>query len=74
MIYLSACNVRIHVFHLNEDGADQEELEGEDLPAANHWMLPSSEFVGLWDSLIYDISIKAQVSTGGIHVLLGPVR
>ena len=53
------------MFHLNEDGADQEELEGEDLPAANHWMLPSSEFVGLWDSLIYDISIKAQVSLGG---------
>ena len=62
---MSNCNVRIHVFQLNEDGADHEELDGEDLPAANHWLLPSSDFVGLWDSLIYDSSIKAQVCQDG---------
>ncbi|KAI0237034.1 Pachytene checkpoint protein 2-like [Lamellibrachia satsuma] len=61
VIFLSKCNIRIHVFQLNEDGADHEELDGEDLPAANHWLLPSSDFVGLWDSLIYDSSIKAQL-------------
>ena len=33
----------IHVYQLNTDGAASEELEEEeDISAANHWLLPSS--------------------------------
>lgn len=35
---------------------------GEEQAAANHWVLPSSDFHGLWDSLIYEDGIKGNVS------------
>jgi hypothetical protein len=28
------------------------EGDGEDLPAASHWIIPSAEFHGLWENLI----------------------
>lgn len=34
----------------------------EELSMANHWILPSIDFHGLWESLIYDIDIKENVS------------
>ena len=49
------------MYQLSEEGASQEELEEEDLAAAQHWMLPAAEFHGLWDSLIFDSHIKAEV-------------
>lgn len=49
------------MYQLHEDGPAQEELDDEDLAAANHWLLPSSDFKGLWESLIFDSSIKQQV-------------
>ncbi len=50
------------MYQLNSDSPGQEELDDEDLAAANHWVLPSTEFHGLWDSLIFDSSIKSHVS------------
>ena len=60
-IHLSGDHVRIHVYCLSDEGPSQEELDEEDLAAANHWMLPSTDFHGLWDSLVFDSHIKAEV-------------
>jgi len=51
--------VELHVFQLSSDGPAQEELESEELAAANNWLLPCQEFSGLWESLVYDNEIKA---------------
>lgn len=55
-------NLRIHVYQLNHEGPAQEELEEEELAAANHWLLPSADFQGLWESLIFDSQIKTRAS------------
>ena len=60
-IPLTGEHVRIHVYQLSAEGASQEELEDEDLPAAQHWVLPATEYHGLWDTLIFDSHIKAEV-------------
>ncbi|XP_045422466.1 pachytene checkpoint protein 2 homolog isoform X2 [Lemur catta] len=48
---------------LNEDGPSSENLEEEteNIIAANHWVLPSAEFHGLWDSLVYDVQVKSHL-------------
>lgn len=52
----------MHVYQLNEDGPGTEELDDEeDMAAAHHWLLPASDFSGLWESLIYDEDIKRGV-------------
>ena len=38
------------------------EGDGEELPAASHRILPSAEFHGLWENLIYDSTIKENVN------------
>ncbi|KAK2147549.1 hypothetical protein LSH36_547g00045 [Paralvinella palmiformis] len=53
--------VHIHVYRLHVDGPAQEELDDEELSAASHWLLPASEFCGLWESLIFDSEIKNQL-------------
>lgn len=37
-----------------------EEVE-DGLAAANHWVLPSSQFEGLWESLVFDSKIKEEL-------------
>ena len=59
--------LEVHVFHLQQDGAAQEELDDEDLAAANHWILPSADFDHLWESLIFDANIKKQVRVASSH-------
>nr|QIC49979.1 putative pachytene checkpoint protein 2 [Actinia equina] len=59
-IDLQNCKLAIHVFQLHEDGPASEELE-EEISAASHWLLPSAEFNGLWDSLVFDSDVKAQL-------------
>ena len=54
--------MHMHVFHLNTGGPGTEELEDDDLAAASQWLLPSLDFDGLWDSLVFDDAIKARVS------------
>ena len=53
--------LELHVFQLHSDGPAEEELDDEDLAAANHWLLPATDFSGLWESLIFDSKIKQQV-------------
>ena len=60
---LEECEIAFHIYQLNEE-VGQEELEEEDggLAAAQNWLLPSTHFNGLWENLVYDGSIKTQVS------------
>ncbi|KAJ7313713.1 hypothetical protein JRQ81_005347 [Phrynocephalus forsythii] len=62
-ISLSKCSLSIHIFHLSEEGPRAENLdaEDEDIVAANHWVLPTVEFHGLWESLVYDAQIKSDL-------------
>lgn len=58
--------IRYHVYRLNRDGVQVECMDTgekcEEEAAANHWLLPSADFHGLWDSLIYENGIKENVS------------
>lgn len=54
-------NLSVCVYRLDEEAAADEMAEAENISAAKHWTLPSREFAGLWDSLIYDSSIKQRL-------------
>ncbi|XP_030045926.1 pachytene checkpoint protein 2 homolog [Microcaecilia unicolor] len=71
-IDLNTCRLSVHIFHLNEEGPSTENLEeeNEDLVAANHWLLPSAEFHGLWESLVYDTEVKSHLLDYVITTLL----
>jgi len=58
---VSNCELHYHVYQLQEDGPGTEELDDEDLAAANHWILPSRDFDGVWESLVFDEDIKTRV-------------
>lgn len=54
--------LHIHVFQLHTEGSASEELEDdEEISAANHWVLPSSEFQGIWENLVFDSDVKKQL-------------
>ena len=53
----------IYVYQLHDGGEEMEQLDSEDeVIAASHWLLPSTHFHGLWESLIYDDNIKNNVT------------
>ncbi|XP_041353322.1 pachytene checkpoint protein 2 homolog [Gigantopelta aegis] len=61
-IDLISDTIHMHVFHLDMGGPGTEELEEEeDLAAASQWLLPSADFEGLWDSLVFDDAIKERL-------------
>ncbi|XP_012256523.1 pachytene checkpoint protein 2 homolog isoform X2 [Athalia rosae] len=56
-------DIRLHVYRLHEDEPATETIHDNDnnsdeLPVATHWVLPSSDFKGLWESLYYDSDLK----------------
>jgi len=55
----------MHVYQLHGNEYCMAELDSadndEDLPAANHWKLPSADFKDLWENLVYDNDIKNNV-------------
>lgn len=58
---------RYHIYRLNAEGVQLEcidtgESGEEEQPVASHWILPSSDFHGLWESLVYDCKVKENVS------------
>jgi len=59
---LHQADFRIMVFQLNEEPATEEMADdsaaGDEIPACKQWILPSREFHGLWESLVYDEGIK----------------
>jgi hypothetical protein len=38
------------------------EVDGEEVPAASHWIIPSAESHGVWENLNYDSTIKENVN------------
>lgn len=54
---------KFHIFTIETSGPELQELDekDEEVPAATHWQLPSAEFHGLWDTLIYDSDVKKQL-------------
>ena len=65
---MSNANIRSFVYQLEVCEPVTEELtasgDGDSPPvsAATHWLLPSGEFDGLWDTLYFDTNVKNQVS------------
>jgi len=54
--------IDVHVYQLTCEGAASEEIdEEEEISAANHWILPSKEFDGMWENLIFDTDVKQQL-------------
>lgn len=51
-----------HIYKLDSFGAETDTMTdtstGEEFAAADMWALPSQEFHGLWDTLIYDTKLK----------------
>ena len=60
-IDLTDSRLQLNVYQLHDEGPSAEELEDEDLAAANHWLLPATEFDGIWENLVFDREIKSQV-------------
>eukprot|EP00960_Hanusia_phi_P077912 768755-Hanusia_phi.AAC.1 len=48
--------LRVHVVQLDTEGAVDE--SDEEVTSCQIWMLPSKDFHGLWESLIYDFDVK----------------
>ncbi|XP_015517357.1 pachytene checkpoint protein 2 homolog isoform X1 [Neodiprion pinetum] len=53
----------LHVYRLQEEEPAMETIcdgdnNSDELPVATHWVLPSLDFKGLWESLYYDSDIK----------------
>ncbi|KAM3959409.1 pachytene checkpoint 2 protein [Aphomia sociella] len=53
-----------HVYKLDSFGVETDTMtdnaSGEELAAADVWTLPSEEFYGLWESLVYDSQLKEE--------------
>ncbi|UYV70733.1 TRIP13 [Cordylochernes scorpioides] len=59
---LRQARLELHVYREHHDGPGCEDLgEEEEITAATHWLLPSQDFHGLWDSLVMDSEIKSQL-------------
>ncbi|KAK3750322.1 hypothetical protein RRG08_010426 [Elysia crispata] len=69
-IDLTTCKLHIHVFQVHTDEAGSEELDEENISAASHWLLPSTHFHGLWESLVYDEAIKTRLLNYATTTLL----
>lgn len=62
---LEDVNVQIYIYRLNSDDMQAELITMEDgtevTCAANHCLLPNLEFHMLWESLVYDTTVKHQL-------------
>ena len=62
--HLPSVNISYKCYKLVTLGPELEEIcqEGEEeIPAAQHWILPNIEFQGVWENLIYDTDIKREL-------------
>ncbi|XP_067001988.1 pachytene checkpoint protein 2 homolog isoform X1 [Anabrus simplex] len=60
---MNKIDVQYHVYRLDVDGPQTETMgpdsgDGDEIPASTHWILPSYDLHGLWESLVYDFSVK----------------
>jgi len=62
--HIPSVNISYKCYKLVSQGPETEEIcqEGEEeIPAAQHWLLPNVEFQGAWENLIYDTDIKSEL-------------
>ena len=60
----------VNVFQLNEDGPG-DEMDGEDeIATYREWTLPSRDFHGLWESLVFDTDVKRRLTRYAGNALL----
>eukprot|EP00271_Cylindrocystis_brebissonii_P006649 TRINITY_DN1940_c0_g1_i5.p1 TRINITY_DN1940_c0_g1~~TRINITY_DN1940_c0_g1_i5.p1 ORF type:complete len:290 (+),score=32.59 TRINITY_DN1940_c0_g1_i5:410-1279(+) len=53
--------LQVHVFQLSEEGPGEEIGEDEELATFHEWQLPSREFHGVWESLIFEVGLKQRL-------------
>lgn len=53
-------DLQLYMYVLNEEACEGETIQqdGDEIQIANHWLLPTRDFHGLWESLIYDDNLK----------------
>ena len=62
--HLPSLSIVYRCYKLQTSGPETEEIcqDGEEeIPAAQHWILPNVEFQGMWENLIYDTDIKREL-------------
>ncbi|XP_075981543.1 pachytene checkpoint 2 protein [Anticarsia gemmatalis] len=61
-VLVTEADLIYHIYKLDSFGAETDTMTdtstGEEFAAADMWALPSKEFHGLWESLIYDTKLK----------------
>lgn len=66
-IDVSTASIDVHVYHMCNDPGTSEVAQGDEADGAGggeaisnftEWELPNSGFEGLWESLVYDTTIK----------------
>ncbi|XP_013137031.1 PREDICTED: pachytene checkpoint protein 2 homolog [Papilio polytes] len=61
-VVTSETDLIFHIYKLDSFGAETDTLSenspGEEVAVADVWTLPTEEFYGLWESLIYDSKLK----------------
>lgn len=61
-VNITECELIYHIYTLDNFGAETDSMtdtaSGEELAAADVWALPSEEFHGLWENLVYDSKLK----------------
>ncbi|KAG9156559.1 hypothetical protein Leryth_006541 [Lithospermum erythrorhizon] len=60
----------VHVFQLSEEGPCEDLSEDGQPSSFNEWILPAKEFDGLWESLIYESSLKQRLLRYAASALL----
>jgi len=63
-VHLPSAQLTYRVFKLHRQGPEVEEISQpgeEEVPAAQHWLLPALEFQGAWENLVYDTNIKSEL-------------
>ncbi|KNC55341.1 thyroid receptor-interacting protein 13 [Thecamonas trahens ATCC 50062] len=53
--------LEIVAYKLSHDGVAEEMDDAGEFASASHWVLPAVEFDGVWESLVYDSAIKANL-------------
>ncbi|GBG84958.1 hypothetical protein CBR_g39421 [Chara braunii] len=53
--------LQINVYQLNEDEPGEETEGDEEIATFYEWQLPSKDFHGLWESLVYDSGVKQRL-------------
>lgn len=53
-------DLRMFTYLLNDETSEEETIQqdGDEIQVANHWLLPTRDFHGMWESLIYEDDLK----------------